>query len=56
MVVLTWYLNLKIILKQATPDKFLLLFQECFDAKEGKEAPEWKLAIDSIVNSQIKGG
>lgn len=46
------YFRLMFESKQATPDKFLSLFQECFDAKEGKEAPEWKLAINSIVKAQ----
>lgn len=49
-----YYFRLMFESKQATPDKFLLLFQECFEAKEGKEAPEWKLVIDNIVNSQVK--
>lgn len=47
-----YYFRLMFESKQANPDKFLLLFQECFDAKEGKEAPGWKLAIDSIVKGQ----
>lgn len=47
-----YYFRLMFESKQATPDKFLLLFQECFDAKEGKEAPGWKLAIESIVKAQ----
>lgn len=34
---------------EAVPDKFLDLFVECFNAKNEKEAPEWKRAIEDIV-------
>ena len=34
---------------EAVPDKFLDLFVECFNAKNEKEAPEWKQAIEAIV-------
>lgn len=33
-----------------SPDYFLGLFRECFIAKENKEAPQWKLEIDKLVN------
>ena len=33
-----------------SPDYFLGLFRECFIAKENKEAPQWKLEIDELVN------
>lgn len=34
---------------KAEPDTFICMFKNCFDAKEGKEAPEWKREIDGII-------
>lgn len=35
---------------KAAPDYFLALFKKCFDAKEGKDGPEWKEEIERILN------
>ena len=35
--------------EQANPDKFLELFNVCFDAKDGLEGPSWKREIETIV-------
>lgn len=35
---------------KAAPDYFLALFKKCFDAKEGKDGPEWKVEIERILN------
>lgn len=45
----SYYFKIMFETNEAEPDKFLMLFNECFDAKREKEAPEWKLAIEDIV-------
>ena len=35
------------------PENIISLFEECFSAKEGQEAPEWKQTISDIVHSKI---
>ncbi|KLA43398.1 hypothetical protein LRP_1385 [Ligilactobacillus ruminis] len=36
---------------KAAPDYFLVLFKKCFDAKEGKDGPEWKKEIERIITN-----
>lgn len=36
---------------KAAPDYFLVLFKKCFDAKEGKDGPEWKEEIERIITN-----
>ena len=36
------------------PEMFLDVFNECFNAKDGKEGPQWKAAIEGIVVDSIK--
>lgn len=36
-----------------TPKEFLCVFDKCFDSKENKEGPQWKIAIDKIVSDAI---
>lgn len=36
---------------KAAPDYFLALFKKCFDAKEGKDGPEWKEEIERIITN-----
>ena len=37
---------------KATPEQVVKLFNECFKAKDGKYAPEWKKAINKIVQEE----
>ena len=39
--------------KKSEPGIFLNLFDQCFGAKDGKEGPEWKREIESIVSENI---
>lgn len=39
---------------KANPEQLVQLFQECFKAKDGKYAPEWKKAINDLVQKEIK--
>lgn len=39
--------------EDVNPDRFLELFNECFDAKEGKGGPEWKQEIEQIIEKMI---
>lgn len=43
------YFNYMFCSEQANPDKFLELFNVCFDAKDGLEGPSWKREIETIV-------
>lgn len=38
---------------KATPEQVVQLFKECLRAKDGKYAPEWKKAINDIVQEEI---
>lgn len=39
--------------QEVSPDKFLQLFEECFSAKADRSGPEWKKAIEDIVQSSV---
>ena len=36
------------------PMQFIDLFEECFASKSEKGGPEWKSAIDTIVNERVR--
>ncbi|MGN1205355.1 MAG: AlwI family type II restriction endonuclease [Eubacterium sp.] len=40
--------------KAVNPDIFLELYNQCFEAKEGKGGPEWKTEIEKIVGKSIE--
>lgn len=42
--------------KKSEPGIFLNLFDQCFGAKDGKEGPEWKNEIESIVSEVVLNG
>lgn len=42
--------------KKSEPGMFLNLFDQCFGAKDGKEGPEWKNEIESIVSEVVLNG
>lgn len=46
----SYYFKLMFESGKAEPDYFLALFKKCFDAKEGKDGPEWKVEIERILN------
>ena len=39
--------------KQSEPKFFLDLYDQCFNAKNGKDGPEWKREIEGIVQSSV---
>ena len=45
----SYYFKLMFESGKAAPDYFLALFKKCFDAKEGKDGPEWKEEIERII-------
>lgn len=36
------------------PESFLCLFNECFEARDGKGGPQWKEEINKVINQYIK--
>ena len=47
------YFKYMFVKQDTTPDIFMSLFNQCFDAKDGKAGPEWKKEIDTIVNNHL---
>lgn len=45
----SYYFKLMFEKNKVEPEYFLELFHQCFDAKNGKEGPEWKSEIENII-------
>lgn len=45
----SYFFKLMFEKQNVSPDEFLNLFNKCFKAKDGKEAPEWKREIEEII-------
>lgn len=45
----SYYFKLMFETNKVAPEHFLALFDKCFEAKNGKEGPEWKCEIENIV-------
>lgn len=50
------YFRYMFVKKDVDPGNFLSLFNHCFDAKDGKEGPEWKKEINTIIENYLSTG
>ena len=49
------YFKFMFVSNNHTPKVFLKMFEMCFESKENKEGPQWKGAIEKIIEDAISG-